>query len=85
MPEVKYFRTDMTQQHWREQAQCQYVDPVIFFPVSKQSKAYEQAIAICQRCPVRSECLQHAMDDHETCGVWGGQLFQRNGEHHERN
>ena len=77
MSEIKYPRTDMTQERWREQAPCQYVDPRIFFPESKHVDAYDEALAICQTCPVRSECLQHAMDNHERYGVWGGQLFQK--------
>lgn len=30
------------------------------------------AVAICNRCPVRLQCLQHAIDNFEDDGVWGG-------------
>ena len=40
-----------------------------------------QAIAICKGCPVRLECLRHAMNNNERLGVWGGisQQSRRNG------
>ena len=31
-----------------------------------------RAIRICGRCPVRDECLAHALDYDERHGVWGG-------------
>ena len=30
------------------------------------------ALAVCCNCPVRNECLQHALTKPETYGVWGG-------------
>lgn len=27
---------------------------------------------ICDACPVREECLDHALEHHEESGVWGG-------------
>ena len=27
---------------------------------------------ICPPCPVRAECLGHALEHHEAYGVWGG-------------
>ena len=30
------------------------------------------ALAICAGCSVRKECLQHALDNDERFGVWGG-------------
>lgn len=31
-----------------------------------------RAIDICMGCPVRTDCLQHALDHQEWHGVWGG-------------
>ncbi len=30
---------------------------------------------LCTTCPVRRPCLQAALERHEPCGVWGGELF----------
>jgi WhiB family transcriptional regulator, redox-sensing transcriptional regulator len=75
MSEVKYPKTDMTGEYWRQQSLCQWEDASIFFPSSPYTDDYKTAVAICQRCPVRLQCLQHALDNHEMLGVWGGHLF----------
>ena len=31
-----------------------------------------QAVEVCHRCPVRSRCLDQALEAGETLGVWGG-------------
>ena len=36
----------------------------------------ELATALCQACPVRTECLAGALERREPWGVWGGELFQ---------
>jgi WhiB family redox-sensing transcriptional regulator len=33
------------------------------------------AIAVCQGCPVRTRCLEAAIANRETTGVWGGRNF----------
>ena len=30
------------------------------------------AVKVCQHCPVRAECADHAVRTRETDGVWGG-------------
>lgn len=32
----------------------------------------ENARAVCQTCPVRSDCLEHALRVQEPSGIWGG-------------
>lgn len=34
----------------------------------------EEAKALCQTCPLRSECLAGALERREPWGVWGGEL-----------
>jgi WhiB family redox-sensing transcriptional regulator len=43
---------------------------VSFFPADSESSA--PAIAICEQCPVSSECLDYAIRHRIQHGVWGG-------------
>lgn len=44
-----------------------------FFPDSwRERAATKMAKKICAVCPVRLECLQTALDNHEPDGLWGG-------------
>lgn len=56
--------------NWLGDHACKNMDPDIFFPVRGQSTA--PAKAICAKCPVRIECLEHAIALSEKLGVWGG-------------
>ncbi|MGH8908799.1 MAG: WhiB family transcriptional regulator [Egibacteraceae bacterium] len=60
---------------WRAKAACLDEDPELFFPAGSTGRAIEQAeraIAVCARCPVRSACLEWALDTGQDAGVWGG-------------
>jgi WhiB family redox-sensing transcriptional regulator len=41
-----------------------------FFPQNKAEEAI--ALLICGICPVREDCLDHALETNERFGVWGG-------------
>ena len=45
----------------------------LFF--SEQLDDIARAKAICEKCPLRDECLEGALTRREPWGVWGGQLF----------
>lgn len=59
---------------WRDEMACREEDPELFFP-----KGYEgpwalviaQAKAVCNRCPVREQCLQFALDEGIKDGIFG--------------
>jgi WhiB family redox-sensing transcriptional regulator len=57
---------------WRARAACRRpgVDPELFFPVKGASA--RPAKRVCQRCPVRAECLEFALATRQEHGVWGG-------------
>ena len=60
---------------WSERAACQDAPPDLFFPVSDFGAATAQineAKWICGRCPVRADCLRHALSRGEASGIWGG-------------
>jgi WhiB family redox-sensing transcriptional regulator len=46
-----------------------------WFPVGSQPDAIaaaNHAKAVCWRCPVMQTCLQSALDNRESAGIWGG-------------
>jgi len=57
-------------QQWRSKAACQGLDPDIFYPVDDEDG--DEAKAVCDVCPVREACLEHALGYREKEGVWGG-------------
>ena len=61
--------------NWWSHAACQTADPNLFFPVSATERSDDKARAkqVCARCPVRGECLTHALNAGAALlGVWGG-------------
>jgi WhiB family redox-sensing transcriptional regulator len=55
---------------WFDDAACRDTDTTVFFPTSDAQAA--EAKAICASCPVREECLEHALETRPADGVWGG-------------
>lgn len=56
-----------------ERMPCRVFDPELWFAESPSD--VEFAKALCQDCPVRSLCLEGALERREPWGVWGGELF----------
>ena len=60
---------------WRDLAACRDSDASLFFPVGTTGPAVQQteaAIAICNTCVVKEDCLQYALETNQESGVWGG-------------
>lgn len=55
---------------WQKRAACRGLDPEIFYPASDEEA--DEAKAICDQCPVRQSCLEHALMQREREGIWGG-------------
>jgi WhiB family redox-sensing transcriptional regulator len=55
---------------WHRYAACRGSGHAEFFP--GRGASTEAAKAVCVACPVRVECLEHALADPELVGVWGG-------------
>jgi len=60
---------------WQSRAECRGVatatrDP--FFTAGSE----DQALALCQVCPVEAACLAYAIGTGQTYGVWGGRRQQ---------
>lgn len=63
-------QVEVVKDSWREDALCTQMDPDMFFP--PRGSTGEEAKAVCKLCPVVTECLKFALDNHELYGVWGG-------------
>jgi len=59
-------------QPWMAAARCRNVDPDLFFPTKGGPDVTAHAKAVCAQCPVRTECLEYAVENGERYGVWGG-------------
>ncbi|GAB3435361.1 WhiB family transcriptional regulator [Actinophytocola sediminis] len=60
---------------WRQDAACRDEDPELFFPISEAGPGARQtaaAKAVCAHCPVRTACLEYAMDNALDAGIFGG-------------
>ncbi|MFE5589159.1 WhiB family transcriptional regulator [Streptomyces sp. NPDC056549] len=62
---------------WQRAAACRGLGTEVFFhPEGERGesrvKRERAAKAVCDRCPVRVQCLQHAVSVAEPYGVWGG-------------
>jgi WhiB family redox-sensing transcriptional regulator len=62
---------------WRDQAACRDVVTADYDPFFADTADLQaEAIAICETCPVRDECLTFAVRTGQQCGIWGGQPQQ---------
>lgn len=55
---------------WQDHALCAGTDADLWFP--ELGKNAGEAKKVCFRCPVRVDCLNYALDNHEGHGIWGG-------------
>ncbi|MEX2549458.1 MAG: WhiB family transcriptional regulator [Nitriliruptoraceae bacterium] len=55
---------------WQNDAACRDADPELFFSANEDDRAV--ALDMCAGCPVRTECLDHALETREAYGIWGG-------------
>jgi len=63
----------VTPPHWMIEAACRDADVNLFFP-SPGNQSNREAVAYCQRCPVKAECLDYALQfpHRDLPGIWGG-------------
>lgn len=66
---------------WHDSASCRGEAGRDFYPPFGGERKRERltreqrAKAVCAACPVRSQCLEHAIVSGERYGVWGGLTF----------
>ncbi len=79
--------TGAVRETWKHDALCRGEQRRYFFPPSwserrdEKERRERQAKALCQQCPVRSDCLDFAISTNESFGIWGG-LNELERRHH---
>lgn len=72
-----YLKPIIDNWEWQFQGACNGVDTNDFYLDEKmrnpsKGRREQAAIAICNTCPVKAKCLEHALSVPEFYGVWGG-------------
>lgn len=62
---------------WQVHGSCRGMDSAVFFHPerergSKRAAREDAAKRVCEACPVRLQCAQHAIEAREPYGTWGG-------------
>jgi WhiB family redox-sensing transcriptional regulator len=55
--------------NWRSASRCRTSDAEDLFVTGRKQREARQ---FCRVCPVRTECLAHALDQRIEFGIWGG-------------
>ncbi len=61
---------DIGRPPWMRWAACRGMGARLFIVAERHRP--EAGKAVCERCPVRSECLEYAVADPDLQGLWGG-------------
>lgn len=57
-------------ERWQDRALCMQVGYELFF--LEKGETSTDAKKVCGRCQVRQDCLEAALNDPDTDGIWGG-------------
>ena len=60
----------MPSELWRILRACRSKPVSFFFPSNVAD--YKKAVSFCNKCPVKQECLNYALENEIVYGVWGG-------------
>lgn len=64
---------------WRHSAACRGMDANLFHeekPYNWTKKQLAAAKKVCASCPVSQECLNYAIENKLSLGVWGGMTYK---------
>jgi len=57
---------------FQDKANCLEANPEIFFSAKLKDRAL--ALSLCNACPVKTECLEFALECESIDGIYGGTL-----------
>lgn len=60
---------------WMDNASCRGRNDIDFFPEEAFNTEAPKAVAVCQTCPVKEDCLEFAVENDVKYGIWGGMSY----------
>lgn len=61
---------------WKERGLCRsYGFPDLWFPEGRgrdRTRQENEAVLVCVQCPMRTRCMEYALENKETEGIWAG-------------
>lgn len=69
---------------WSERARCRDSEPELFSPLGQAHKAIAEAVAVCNRCPVRLLCLIEGESIGDRWTIRGGRTGPEREAHRQR-
>lgn len=69
---MESLQTILTTPKWVEHAACASYHPELWWADDPNANASTIALGVCGVCPVRADCLEHALTVPEQEGIWGG-------------
>jgi WhiB family transcriptional regulator, redox-sensing transcriptional regulator len=69
-PVINYTPVSVNRPGWYADAACEGAGAAVMYPATERE--LPAALVFCRRCDVQIECLQHALEQGEVWGVWGG-------------
>jgi WhiB family redox-sensing transcriptional regulator len=62
----------MNEHDWMDKAKCKGTSVNVFHP--RVGESSHRALTLCRECAVVSDCLNFAIENRITEGIWGGML-----------
>jgi WhiB family transcriptional regulator, redox-sensing transcriptional regulator len=67
---------------WMKHAACaSHGDPDSWFPDYGQDSRQQEALRICEACPVQAACLAYVLSMPPQAGIWGGTTEDQRTQH----
>lgn len=79
-----HFRLAQEDREWMRDGACRHRQDLDFFPENPRHPDVAEALAVCNACVVADNCLEYALNNNETYGIWGGLLPHERNPHANR-
>jgi WhiB family redox-sensing transcriptional regulator len=76
---LQEFKLNVEEREWMRRAACRDRQDLDFFEMYPRSRMKRACVAVCDTCPVVSQCLNYAVQNEIWHGIWGGKTPNERG------